>query len=66
VTPHDPAGRGDVCGVTHFWRVKKVLPERYGQPCRVLARGALNSCLVEFEDGYRVITNRWYVRRLTP
>lgn len=52
--------------VTHFWRVKKVLPERYGEPCRVLARGALNSCAVEFEDGYRVITNRWYVRRLTP
>lgn len=31
---------------------------RQGQPCRVLARGALNSCLVEFADGYRMITSR--------
>ena len=50
--------------MTHYWRVKKVLPERYGQKCRVLARGAMNSCAVEFPDGYRVITSRWYVRKL--
>lgn len=49
--------------MTHTWRVRKVLPDRFGQPCRVLARGRMNSCLVEFEDGYRVVTSRWYVRR---
>ena len=49
--------------MTHLWRVRTRLPDRFGQPCKVLARGRMNSCLVEFEDGYQVITSRWYVRR---
>jgi hypothetical protein len=49
---------------THFWRIKTRLPERKGQPCRVLARGKLNSCLVEFADGKRVVTSRWSVRKI--
>lgn len=44
-----------------FW--KKKLPERKGQKCRILARGKMNSVLVEFEDGYRVITSRFAARR---
>jgi hypothetical protein len=28
-----------------------------GQLCRVLARGNMNSCLVEFPDGYRMVTS---------
>jgi hypothetical protein len=33
--------------------------DRKGQRCRVLARGKLNSILVEFEpDGHKVITSR--------
>jgi hypothetical protein len=28
----------------------------------VLARGRMNSVLVEFADGYRVVTSRWAVR----
>lgn len=43
-----------------FWKAK--LPERKNQPCRILARGKLNSILVEFDDGYRVITSRYAVR----
>ena len=39
----------------YYWRVKTKFPERKGQRCRVLVRGAMNSCLVEFEDGFRVI-----------
>jgi hypothetical protein len=31
---------------------------RKGQLCRVLARGNMNSCLVEFPDGYRMVTSR--------
>jgi hypothetical protein len=31
---------------------------RKGQPCRVLARGKMNSCLVEFADGYQMVTSR--------
>ncbi len=31
---------------------------RKGQRCMVTARGTMNSCCVEFEDGYRMITSR--------
>jgi hypothetical protein len=44
-----------------FWRVR--LPERKDEPCRVVARGAKNSVLVEFADGLRVITSRYAVRK---
>jgi hypothetical protein len=49
----------------YMWRWRKRLGERYGQRCRILARGSKNSVLVEFEDGYRVLTSRWAVRRAT-
>lgn len=45
-----------------FWKSR--LPERKGQRCRILARGAMNSCLVEFADGFKVVTSRFAVRRL--
>ena len=48
----------------YVWRIKTRLPERKGQQCRVLARGKLNSCLVEFADGTRVVTSRWSVRKI--
>lgn len=50
--------------MTHYWRVRARLPDRFGQPCKVLARGSMNTALVEFEDGFRVTTSRNYVRRL--
>jgi hypothetical protein len=49
--------------MTHYWRVRTRLPERFGQRCRVLVVGRKNSVLVQFADGYRVITSRYYVRR---
>jgi len=49
---------------THVWRIKTRLPERKGHHCRLLARGRLNSCLVEFADGTRVVTSRWSVRTI--
>jgi hypothetical protein len=45
------------------WRWRARLPDRYGQTCRVVARGTLNSCLVEFADGFRAITSRNALRR---
>jgi len=51
--------------MTHYWFWKSKLPERKGQPCRVLARGNMNSILIEFEDGYKVITSRYAIRRIT-
>jgi hypothetical protein len=44
-----------------YWRAR--LPERHRQPCRVLARGKMNSILVEFADGYLVVTSRFAIRR---
>lgn len=48
----------------YYWRVRSRLPERFGKACRVIVRGAMNSALVEFEDGYKVVTSRNYFRRL--
>ena len=47
----------------YVWRWRARLPERWGHRCRVVARGRLNSILVEFEDGFRVVTSRYAVRR---
>jgi hypothetical protein len=37
--------------------------DRKGQRCRVLARGRMNSALLEFEDGFRTVTSRSGLRR---
>lgn len=47
----------------YVFRVRTRLPGRFRQPCRVLVRGKMNSCLIEFEDGYKVVTSRNYIRR---
>jgi len=47
----------------YYWRIRKWLPERFGQLCRILARGKMNSIIVEFEDGFRVCTSRYFVRK---
>jgi hypothetical protein len=39
---------------------------RKGERCKVTARGKLNSCRVEFEDGFVVITSRNAVRKRSP
>jgi hypothetical protein len=48
----------------YVWRVKTRFPERYMTHCKVIARGKMNTCLVEFEDGYRATTSRNYVMKL--
>jgi hypothetical protein len=52
--------------VTHTWRWRKILGERFGQPCRVVCVGKLNSALVEFADGFKVVTSRYAVRKVKP
>ena len=47
-----------------YWRVRRTLPQRYGQRCRIIVRGKMNSCAVEFEDGYKTVTSRWSVRKI--
>jgi hypothetical protein len=48
----------------HIWFWKSRFPDRKGQKCRVLTRGKMNSILVEFEDGHRVVTSRFAVRKI--
>jgi hypothetical protein len=43
--------------------VKTRHPDRIGQSLRVIVRGKMNNALVEFEDGFRMITSRNYLRR---
>jgi phage gp16-like protein len=50
--------------LTHYWYWRAKLPERHGQPCRIVATGRLNSALVEFADGFRVVTSRRAVRKV--
>ena len=47
----------------YVWRVRTRLPGRFGMRCRVVVRGGMNSALVEFEDGYKTVTSRNYLRR---
>ena len=47
----------------YYWRVKTRLPGRYGQKCRVLVWGRRNSRLIEFEDGFRVVSSGNFIRR---
>lgn len=52
--------------MTHiwYWRKSWMRPiDRKGQHCRIVARGRMNSILVEFADGFRVITSRYAVRK---
>jgi uncharacterized protein (UPF0216 family) len=48
----------------YVWRIKTRLPERYMTLCHLLARGKMNTCLVEFDDGYRATTSRNYLMKL--
>lgn len=48
-----------------FWKAR--LAERRGQLFRVLCRGKLNSCLIEFcDDGWTVVTSRNALRKVKP
>ena len=44
----------------YFWHRM----DRKGQLCRVICRGKMNSCLVEFLDGYKAVTSRNALRKV--
>ena len=48
--------------MTHTWIGRRYLPNRYGQPCRLLV-SRRGKHLVEFADGWRVVTVRGTFRR---
>lgn len=45
------------------WRWKQRMGDRYGQPCALLAKGRMNTALLEFPDGFRVTTSLNGIRR---
>lgn len=47
----------------YAWGNNPVRAAHKGKPCRVVTRGKMNSCLVEFEDGVRLVTSRNALRR---
>ena len=52
-------------GFSHIYYVKRYGIGRFKQPCRILAKSPTNgNLLIEFEDGYRMITCRRCVRRM--
>lgn len=47
-----------------IWWWRALLPERKGTRCRVLARGNLNTALIEFEDGVKHVVSRHAFRKI--
>lgn len=51
--------------MTHVYRIKRWGSERFGQACRiVIGRSRNGNILIEFADGFRMVTTRHAVRRL--
>lgn len=52
--------------LTHYFRVRKHLPQLFTRPCRVLVRGpgpGPRNVLIEFADGTKIVTTRFSVRK---
>ena len=47
----------------YVWHWRKRLSERKGQRCRIVALGGMNSVMIEFEDGLKVVTSRFALRK---
>lgn len=54
----DVQSRGEI----YVWRSVRHLTDRNGQPCKLLARGSRMSCLIQFADGVRHVTNRQCIK----
>lgn len=54
--------------MTHYyaWKNNPKRRELYGRKCRIVARGKMNSILIEFENGQRECVSRNAVRRIKP
>ena len=60
----EPAEGPSLDEYPYYWRVRKFLPYRHGQPCKVTARARrLNQIRVEFPDGESYVTLGWFVRK---
>lgn len=61
--PNSNSAPGSTEVVTYVYRWDR--QGRKGQTCQVTARGTMNSCRVEFSDGFRMVTSRNAIRRNT-
>ena len=52
--------------MTHIfaWGNNSKRAQYKGKPCIVLARGRMGSIMIEFENGDRLITSRYAVRKI--
>lgn len=59
----DRYGKTDECddGFVYVYRWCRL--GRKGHRCKVTARGKMNSCRIEFEDGFVMITSRNAIRK---
>lgn len=46
-----------------LYRWRKYRPEWHAKRCRIIARGKMNSALVEFESGERAVVSRNALRK---
>lgn len=51
---------------TYAWGNNPVRATYKGKRCRVVCRGKMNSCLLEFADGRKLVTSRNAIRKATP
>ena len=56
----------DATWYVYSWGPRLMGFSRKGQLCRVLARGAMNSALVEFSDGFQAVISRSALRKQKP
>lgn len=48
----------------YAWKNNPRRAEFTDKPCRIIERGSsMNSVLIEFEDGQRIVTSAWAVKR---
>ncbi len=45
------------------WKNNPKRKRLFRKPCAVIARGRMNSILVQFEDGRREVTSRYAIRK---
>jgi hypothetical protein len=50
----------------YAWRNNEKRATLYRHLCRVLARGKMNSCVIEFENGQREVISRNAIRKIAP
>ena len=60
---HSDGGGSMTPTYDRIWRWRTTLPDRHGQRLRIVARGTMNSALVEFDDGTRHIVSRFAFRK---